>query len=186
MKRLVFIIFIVFIFGCAQVHADKIRDLLDKLPFEVSGFAEIAEGIRTESDPNEKRSSLNEIRLQLDASFYTDIFEFKVKEDFYYDGVLGSWLGDNRTLDILFQFDMVNIDIGPLDAVGYMNGSEPALGSPIRDLNITLVFGGIESYFQLKDFLDSLNNVLPLLELKSFVYNPGADTYSLNLTTFYQ
>lgn len=96
----------------SNLFADKIRDMLDKLPFEVAGFFEAAEGIRTQSDAFENESSLNEIRLRMEVDGSIDWLEYSVKKDFYYDGVLTSWLGRYRELKASGAFDTFDVKIG--------------------------------------------------------------------------
>lgn len=79
---------------------------------------------------------------------------------------------------------VIDIDVGAITAVS----STDAVGTPvtINQLPIVLGISGLDSYSKLKDFLDKLSLNLPLLELNSLTYSPLADTYSLNLTTYYQ
>ena len=80
-----------------------------------------------------------------------------------------------------------SIDVGPLstldEASSVVNG---IVNNTPKELNITLNIGGVDSYFKLKSFLDSLSTQLPVIELTSLNYSPGGESYSLNLTTYYQ
>jgi len=77
------------------------------------------------------------------------------------------------------------IDVGPL-SINEAEGDEATAADNIRELNFTLTVSGFETYDSLKDFLDSLSTNLPLIELTSLVYTPEVDSYTLNLTTYYQ
>lgn len=56
----------------------------------------------------------------------------------------------------------------------------------IKSLNVTVSIDGLETYTQIKDFLDKLGTLMPPFELNSFSYSPGTSGYSLNLTTYYK
>lgn len=79
------------------------------------------------------------------------------------------------------QLNLAKLESGPLT----VDGSE-GTDQSIKSLNITMSISGINSYFLMKDFLDKLSGNLPLLELTSLSYSPGTQSYSLNLTLFYQ
>ncbi len=74
--------------------------------------------------------------------------------------------------------------------IGAFSGSSVSLAysdtAPIKELNISLSIEGIESYLQLKSFLQAMSEELPLIELSSLTYNDELTTYNLNLTTYYQ
>jgi len=82
------------------------------------------------------------------------------------------------------ELSLTTLDIGPLTG----NGSEDdaAVTGAVKELNITLGISGIESYFQLKNFLQVMSEQLPLMELSSLNYNDESESYNLNLTTYYQ
>ncbi len=79
---------------------------------------------------------------------------------------------------------VASLESGPLITGSDSVAAEADQG--IQALNITVAISGIDSYVKLKDFLDQMSTTLPILELKSLAYVPGTDTYSLNLTTYYQ
>jgi len=59
--------------------------------FSFHGFAEYRAGTRTQDDPFEDETALNEIRAQGDAMLYHDLFTAQLKADFIYDD-----MDDNR------------------------------------------------------------------------------------------
>ncbi|XOU94468.1 MAG: type 4a pilus biogenesis protein PilO [Candidatus Kerfeldbacteria bacterium] len=79
-----------------------------------------------------------------------------------------------------------SIDVGPLSTLEEVSTINGLSQNTFEELNITLSISGIDSYSKLKDFLDSLSEQLPIIELTSLNYVPGNETYSLNLTTYYQ
>ncbi len=79
-----------------------------------------------------------------------------------------------------------SIDVGPLSTVDEVTTVNGLSNNLPKTLNITLTISGVETYFKLKSFLDSLSAQLPVIELTSLNYTPGNETYSLNLTTYYQ
>lgn len=78
-----------------------------------------------------------------------------------------------------------DIDAGVLQALPVPSATTPA-GLVVKKLPITLSVSGIDSYSQLKSFLDTLSTNLPLLELTSLSYSPAADSYNLNVTSYYR
>ena len=52
---------------------------------ELHGFVDYRYGMRTQSDPVENSTSLNEVRLQGDALWYHDLFSAQLKADLVYD-----------------------------------------------------------------------------------------------------
>lgn len=76
-----------------------------------------------------------------------------------------------------------SLDIGPLTGD---DADNPVASNTVNELKITLSFSGIESYLQLKNFLQIMSEQLPLIELSSLNYNDTISGYSLNLTTYYQ
>ena len=58
-------------------------------PFALSGFWEARFGVRTQRDPNEKKTSIGETRLQLQFEQPLKQVTFKLTSDFLYDPVLG-------------------------------------------------------------------------------------------------
>ena len=78
-----------------------------------------------------------------------------------------------------------SLDIGPLS--GQNDTQEGAMiDNAVKELNISLSIAGIESYFELKNFLQIMSEQLPLIELSSINYSDELSSYSLNLTTYYQ
>lgn len=82
------------------------------------------------------------------------------------------------------NLSLVTLDVGALGDLAAAPTNATAGG--VNTLTITLTVSRLESYSGLKTFLDEVSNNLPLLELSSLAYSPGADTYTLNLTTYYQ
>ncbi len=80
------------------------------------------------------------------------------------------------------RLNLVSLDTGPLKAVK----SSDSVSQTVKTLNITLTIDGIASYFQFKDFLDSISTQLPLMELHSISYVPSETSYGLNLTLYYK
>lgn len=54
---------------------------------ELHGFVDARTGFRTQSDANKNNQTLNELRLQLDALWYHDLFTAQVRSDFVADSV---------------------------------------------------------------------------------------------------
>ncbi len=83
------------------------------------------------------------------------------------------------------ELALLSISTGSL---GSLRKSEQAASTSadFRELNLSITVSGINSYFKLKSFLDNISVSLPLLELHSLSYDPGAESYTLNLTTYYQ
>lgn len=61
----------------------------DHLSFALNGFLEVRFGIRTQSDPNEKETSIGETRVQVQLEQPIKQALFKLTSDFIYDPVLG-------------------------------------------------------------------------------------------------
>jgi hypothetical protein len=59
-----------------------------KLPFDLSGFAEVRGGIRTQRDPHERDASLGETRLQLKMEKQLTNVTLSLTNDFLYDPIL--------------------------------------------------------------------------------------------------
>ncbi|MDD5040101.1 MAG: type 4a pilus biogenesis protein PilO [Patescibacteria group bacterium] len=78
--------------------------------------------------------------------------------------------------------DVKSIDVGPLTA----NIAPATAGGAIQQMNIIVVVGGLSTYANVKQFLDEMTSQLPLMELRTFSYNPASSDYTLNLTTYYQ
>jgi Tfp pilus assembly protein PilO len=79
-----------------------------------------------------------------------------------------------------------SIDVGPLTTTEAPATGAPAAANTVTKLTINLLVSKLDSYSALKEFLDKLSRNQPLLELTSISYVPGNDSYSLNLTTYYQ
>lgn len=77
-----------------------------------------------------------------------------------------------------------SIDVGPLGS-GSANNTATS-GAGVKKLTISLSINGIDSYNSLKSFLDQLSTNQPLLELTSLSYSPEAESYSLNLSSYYK
>lgn len=90
-------------------------DSLNDAGLETHGFLDYRYGIRTQNDPAEDDSSLNELRLQLDNVWYRDLFTAQLKADLVYDD-----LADNRddidleTGDGFFDLRQANVLFSPL------------------------------------------------------------------------
>ncbi len=54
---------------------------------DIHGFADARTGVRTQSDAHQDNQTLNELRLQLDALWYHDLFTAQVRSDFVADSV---------------------------------------------------------------------------------------------------
>jgi len=80
---------------------------------------------------------------------------------------------------------LVTLDIGPLSGEDDI-AKDTVLGTTVKELNISLSVDGIESYFELKTFLQLMSEQLPLIELSSLNYVNELSAFSLNLTTYYQ
>ncbi|MGE4489682.1 MAG: hypothetical protein AB7E95_09080 [Kiritimatiellales bacterium] len=79
MKKLIFTALLVSSFEFqVSVHAADV---------ELHGFVDGRYGLRTQNDPNADQETINELRLQLDALWYHDLFTAQVRSDFLYDGV---------------------------------------------------------------------------------------------------
>lgn len=63
---------------------------------ELHGFADVRYGIRTQSDSYHDQETINELRLQLDALWYHDLFTAQARSDFLRDGVAG----DHNRIDL--------------------------------------------------------------------------------------
>jgi len=63
---------------------------------EIHGFLETRVGGRTQHDPDEKELSVGDMRLQGEASTYSDWAELKYKGDLWYDGVTNKVRYDTR------------------------------------------------------------------------------------------
>jgi Tfp pilus assembly protein PilO len=55
----------------------------------------------------------------------------------------------------------------------------------IRTVSLSLNLTGINSYENFKQFLDSIENNVRILDLRSLAYSPGNNTYTVTLTTYY-
>ncbi|MFA5135064.1 MAG: hypothetical protein WC505_04770 [Patescibacteria group bacterium] len=78
-----------------------------------------------------------------------------------------------------------SIDVGVFKAaVGEEEEETKAVS--LKSLNVTVTIEGLDTYAQIKDFLDKLGTLMPPFELNSFSYAPDRTSYSLNLTTYYK
>ncbi|MDP2685376.1 MAG: type 4a pilus biogenesis protein PilO [bacterium] len=83
------------------------------------------------------------------------------------------------------DLELNSLDIGPLS--GENDSQENVvIDNAVKELKISLSIAGIESYFELKNFLQIMSEQLPLIELSSLNYNEATTAYNLNLTTYYQ
>lgn len=55
----------------------------------------------------------------------------------------------------------------------------------IKQVGITISVKGLYSYQDFKNFLDSVEKNMPLMDINSIAYVPNSDSYSVNLTTYY-
>jgi hypothetical protein len=92
----------------------SLRDVLDKLPFDLNGFLETRGGMRTQNDPNQSEdASISEARLQLELGKFLDWAEFKIKNDFLYDEVLDEGDLDLREANVLLSpLEFADLKIG--------------------------------------------------------------------------
>ena len=90
-------------------------DSLSDAGLELHGFMDYSYGLRTQNDPVEDDSSLNEIRLQLDSVWYHDLFTAQFKGDLLYDD-LAADLGnvDLETGEGFFDLRQANVLFSPL------------------------------------------------------------------------
>jgi Tfp pilus assembly protein PilO len=80
-----------------------------------------------------------------------------------------------------------SLDVGPLTTNMIQKKSDQAASEKsLNKLTISLSIHGLDSYAGLKTFLEELSRNQPLLELTSISYSPGKNSYSLNLSTYYQ
>ncbi len=80
-----------------------------------------------------------------------------------------------------------SLDVGPLTTDMIQKKSDQASSEKsLNKLTISLSIRGLDSYAGLKTFLEELSGNQPLLELTSISYSPDKDSYSLNLSTYYQ
>jgi len=77
---------------------------------------------------------------------------------------------------------LTSIDIGGAAAA---EATKESSSATIKQLNISLVISGIDSYNRFKSFLDSLEKNMPLLKMNSLTYSPKTDSYSFTLITYY-
>ncbi len=77
--------------GEAPPPAPGVLDLV-----ELHGFVEERVGARLQRNPQERRSSISETRVQGEAAVYGDHAQFKLKGDVWYDGVTDRVEGDLR------------------------------------------------------------------------------------------
>lgn len=75
-------------------YAESGEGFRDQLPFELSGFVEVRGGVRLADQPYEKRASIGETRLQLQADKYWGDFALRVTSDFVADPVADRWAID--------------------------------------------------------------------------------------------
>lgn len=75
--------------ACLQVAPAQAEEesLLESLDIGMHGFLDARVGIRTQSDPHEKDTSLGEARLQVDLERVFDSVTFRIRTDFLYDNV---------------------------------------------------------------------------------------------------
>lgn len=55
----------------------------------------------------------------------------------------------------------------------------------IKTLNIALSVTGIDSYMELRQFVEEIEKNMRLLDLKAFQYQSGQEVYAFDLTTYY-
>jgi hypothetical protein len=84
-----------------------------KWPIEAHGFFEMRAGYRTQNDKHEKDMSVMESRLQLDLSSTTDWADFKLKGDFFGDGVTEQGDFDLREANVFTRpADWMDVKVG--------------------------------------------------------------------------
>lgn len=69
--------------------------MFDRLGIDMHGFVDVRGGMRTQDDPNQRDTSLSEVRIQTDISRMGDIATVQVRADFLYDHV-----ADDTDLDL--------------------------------------------------------------------------------------
>ena len=90
---------------------------------EMSGFVDARYGLRTQNDPNSDQETLGELRAQIGAVWYHDLFTLTARSDFLFDSIanhhahldLESGEGpiDLRELNLLFTpVDWMDVKIG--------------------------------------------------------------------------
>ena len=93
----------------ASARADS---MLDRLDISVHGFADVRGGVRTADDPNQKDTSLAELRVQGDIQRVGDLATWLLRFDIVHDGVLddvetdletGAGIVDLREANVLFS-----------------------------------------------------------------------------------
>jgi hypothetical protein len=83
--------------------------------YSVTGFLEARSGIRTQSDPYEKDSSIGEVRLQLEFETRWREMTFRIRPDFLYD-----WVVDDHTINLeegrgFIDLREASVSFSPLD-----------------------------------------------------------------------
>lgn len=82
-------------------------------PLEFNGFVEARAGARTQMDPEEKQTSMAELRLQGEIFTYTDWADFKYKGDLRADGVTERIVYETRELWMFSRpTDFMDIKLG--------------------------------------------------------------------------
>jgi len=62
---------------------------------DLHGFADVRAGVRTQTDPNQEKESLGELRLQLDVLEFAGPLTLQLRSDFLYD-----WVLDEHDIDL--------------------------------------------------------------------------------------
>ncbi len=65
----------------------KVQPVIERLPFDLSGFLEARVGTRLQPDSHEQTTTLGEARLQLDMEKYLGSTRLKLVSDFIYDPI---------------------------------------------------------------------------------------------------
>lgn len=111
-----------FLVVAVAAHAG-VLDTLSEAGVELHGFAECRYGVRTQSDPFERDTTLNEARLQLDALWYHDLVTAELKADLVHDHEThdrddidletGTGFLDLRQANVLFSpLDWMDVKVG--------------------------------------------------------------------------
>ena len=106
----------------SQTVRGEDESILDRFGIDVHGFVDVRAGMRTQDDPNERDTSLAEVRMQTDISSISDMATLQVRADFLYDDVPedtdidleeGTGEIDLREANLLFSpFSIVDMKIG--------------------------------------------------------------------------
>ncbi|MGD9872769.1 MAG: hypothetical protein AB7T27_00730 [Kiritimatiellia bacterium] len=81
---------------------------------DLHGFADVRAGVRTQTDPNQEKESLGELRLQLDVLEYAGPLTLQLRSDFLYDWVLDEHDIDLETGEGAIDLREANVSASPV------------------------------------------------------------------------